>query len=435
MRILDAQFVCFQTIKVSVARNALAKVSVKLIERVDKGGAPGLLLYRSTHNTFDSPATIGELQPTKYFNHVCKKHIRHPTRHRENNAKNKFFTKLYNRMELHLQSFGTKLRATGKLFKITKTDLEQHRADETEEYAAHQVESLLFYKGTSVSIDALLLALEHDITTVILDKYKQPVGYLFPTKPSSTIAIWKQQIAISLSSEGLQFAKAWIEEKVKVRIEFLQKIANRRTDKKRDVLLQAVTDMTRSLENIRFVHIGGDPKAAAHTLRGHEGTASRPYYAALSDTLPEMYRFKGRSYHPANDAFNAFLNYGYGILYRHCTRALWMAGVNPYIGFMHYDGYQRHSLTFDFVEPFRVWVEKTVYSLFLSKRVSGQHVVVKPETGYELTKTGCWLLAMMLDKRLAERKLLLDNREFVKENYLQERARRFSSRMLPRHQS
>jgi CRISPR-associated protein Cas1 len=338
-------------------------------------------------------------------------------------------------MELHLQSFGARLRATGSLFKLTKTDLEQRKPEETHEYAAHQVKTLLLQKGTSVSTDALLLALEHDITVVILDQFSQPQGYLFPTKPSSTIAIWKRQIAISLAPEGLLFAKSWIEEKIKSRIEFLQQLAEKNDDlHKRDILTKAAADMTRSLSDLRFVHVGGDLKAEAHTIRGYESNAGRPYYAALSATLPKYYRFNGRSYRPATDSFNAFLNYGYAILYRHCTRALWMAGVNPYIGFMHYDGYQRHSLTFDFVEPYRVWVEKTVYQLFLGKRISNQHASKHPEHGYWLSETGKRLLALMLDKRLTQKKRSLGQLEYTEENYLRERARRFSSSMLPRNQ-
>lgn len=337
-------------------------------------------------------------------------------------------------MELHLNTFGARLRSQGKLFKMSKTDLEQRLPDITEEYAVHQVQLLLLYPGTSTSTDALNLALEHDVTVVVLDKHGYPKGYLFPTRPSSTMAIWKKQTLLAQSPEGLRFSTDWIMEKIEVRARFLLKLAERRDDDKRQMLEAVAARLLDILEDFRFVHIGDNLKAVAATIRGLEGKAGRLYYKALSQSLAPAYRFEGRSYQPARDAFNAFLNYGYAILYRRCTRALWFSGVNPYIGFMHYDGYQRHSLTFDFVEPYRVWIEQAVYKIFASKIVTKEHADYNTDhQGYWLSHKGIHLLTDTVLNRLSQKKLILEGREFVKDNYLRERARRFCSLLLPGH--
>ena len=47
------------------------------------------------------------------------------------------------------------------------------------------------------------------------------------------------------------------------------------------------------------------------------------------------------------------LNYGYGILYSQVERALVLAGLDPYAGFIHVDRPGKPSMVLDLIEPFR----------------------------------------------------------------------------------
>ena len=47
------------------------------------------------------------------------------------------------------------------------------------------------------------------------------------------------------------------------------------------------------------------------------------------------------------------LNYGYGVLYGDVERALVLAGLDPYGGFLHTDRPGKLSLVLDMIEPFR----------------------------------------------------------------------------------
>ena len=80
---------------------------------------------------------------------------------------------------------------------------------------------------------------------------------------------------------------------------------------------------------------------------------TKKYFEALSSILPEKYKFKSRSRNPAKDEFNAMLNYGYGVLYSMVEKACIIAGLDPYIGFLHTDNYNKKSLVFDVIELFR----------------------------------------------------------------------------------
>ena len=88
-------------------------------------------------------------------------------------------------------------------------------------------------------------------------------------------------------------------------------------------------------------------------IRGVEGRASRVYFAALSLVIPpDLYRGR-RSQHPAEDVFNAYLNYCYGILYNEVEKACILAGLDPYIGFLHAERYGKRSFVYDVIEQFR----------------------------------------------------------------------------------
>jgi CRISPR-associated protein Cas1 len=332
-------------------------------------------------------------------------------------------------MELHLQTFGSKLRVKDGIFKITKPDLSGAGLHEEEEHAAHQVKTLLLQSGTSVSVDALILALQQDTDLLVLDHFGNPLGRLLSNRPTSTLTIWKNQLDVSLTTEALRIAKGWIESKIRGRIQYLRGLKNHRSASKQRRIEQAEADMSDMLARLHRLPLR-DVEKTADSIRGLEGTAGRHYLSVLNDLLPEEYRFDGRSTQPAEDMFNAFLNYGYGILYRKVERALVLAGVHPYIGFMHRDGYQRTSMVYDFIEPFRVWMEKTVLKLFFSKLPNRQHLQPHGDNGVWLNTLGTRLLNSAFNKFIQEETQELEGRWFALEHYLTESARRFAALLL-----
>ncbi len=335
-------------------------------------------------------------------------------------------------MEIYLQSYGARLRVKDGLFEVVVPDLTGSNHHVTDQFAAHQVQSILLQAGTSVSADALLLALESDTDIIVLDALGNPTGRFWTNRPSTTLSIWKNQLSISLTPQALAFAKDWVEAKLHERLQFLRKLKSYRTEEKRTLIEKSESDLADLVARLHALSLHTDTDTAAGAIRGLEGTAGRIYLDTLSALLPEELQFNGRSRRPAADLFNAFLNYGYGILYRIAERALLLAGVHPYIGFMHYDGYQRKSMVFDFVEPFRIWVEKAVFKLFSAKQVSQRQTCPAPNNpeGLWLNEDGKRLLTDALQKRLRKKKKEINGRFFPLEQYVVEEARRFASMML-----
>lgn len=333
-------------------------------------------------------------------------------------------------MEIHLQSFGSRLRVKDGLFEVTVPDLSGANHHVMEQFAAHQVKTILLQRGTSVSADALLLALENDTEILVLDARDHPIGRLWTTRPSTTITVWKNQLAISLTPEATLIAKEWIEAKFRERLHFLRKLKGYRQGDKRARIEQAETTLADLLS--RLHNLKAPAAELPGIIRGLEGTSSRIYLDTLGNLLPDDYQYEGRSRRPALDMFNAFLNYGFGILYRIVERALLLSGIHPYIGFFHQDNHQRRSMVFDFIEPFRIWVEKTVFKLFAAKLPTNQHLRPAPNAsaGVWLNESGKRLLTDALHLRLSTKKKALNGRRFPLEAYIVEEARRFASRLL-----
>ena len=89
-------------------------------------------------------------------------------------------------------------------------------------------------------------------------------------------------------------------------------------------------------------------------LRGMEGAASRVYFSAFSCLLDEkIWRWEGRAQHPAHDAVNALLNYGYAFLEKEVRLALAGSGLDARLGFFHANNGRKDSLVYDMMEPYR----------------------------------------------------------------------------------
>jgi CRISPR-associated protein Cas1 len=115
--------------------------------------------------------------------------------------------------------------------------------------------------------------------------------------------------------------------------------------------------------------------------------------------VPEEYRFCTRSRQPAVDPFNAMLNYAYGVLYSRVERALILAGLDPFVGFLHTDNYNKRSLVFDMIEPFRILGERTTVLIFTGRRAKREYFREIPG-GMELAPEGRTALMESFNKRL-----------------------------------
>lgn len=114
-----------------------------------------------------------------------------------------------------------------------------------------------------------------------------------------------------------------------------------------------------------------------------EAQVARHYWDAVSELVPKRYAFEKRTRQPAQDMFNAALNYLYGMLYNTVEGAVFAAGLDPFLGIVHADEYNKPTLVFDLMEPFRAWVDRMLIELCRSEQLASGH--------FEQVEKGMWL--------------------------------------------
>lgn len=295
-------------------------------------------------------------------------------------------------MQLVINTYGAYLKKNGECF-VVKNE------DKVFELSPRKVESIMITTSAYLSTDAVKLAMDNNIDIVFLDNHGSPYGRVWHSKLGSTTLIRRRQLEISESEQGLELAKEWVAVKVSNQAEFLNRLSRPREDKaeKLKVSYNSLKEISRKL-----AALSGTLDERRGTIMGLEGTAGRIYFELLSYVMPERFRFDGRSRNPAKDEFNAMLNYGYGVLYSLVEKGCILAGLDPYIGFIHTDNYNKKSLVFDLIELFRIHAEEPIVFLFSGRKVKVEYFDKLPNNGMTLNKEGKAFLIEALNKHFDE---------------------------------
>ena len=132
---------------------------------------------------------------------------------------------------------------------------------------------------------------------------------------------------------------------------------------------------------------------------GIEGQASVEYWAGFADVLDEKWNFNGRSGRGAQDPVNSLLNYGYAVVESEIWKSIYLAGLDPYCGFLHSERYGRASLVFDLIEEFRQQiVDKTILSIVNMNQVDTDDFEDKGNIMLMNDKARRLVIAKILDK-------------------------------------
>ncbi len=248
----------------------------------------------------------------------------------------------------------------------------------------NKVSSILIFTGTNISSDAVELALQSNIDILILNKYGDPVGRFWHARMGSTTRIRRAQLHLVNSETGIQYGLRWIRGKFENQVKFLTAMRERRTRLSAEITA-VLNIIQKAIESINSLK--GTIDEVRQQLLGIEGSAGKAYWDIFAKFVPEHFAFNGRSRQPAKDEFNAMLNYGYGVLYGVVEKAVIVAGLDPYIGFIHTDNYNKVSLVFDVIEKYRIWAEETILDLFVKKTIR-KDLFEKLANGYNLGAEG-----------------------------------------------
>lgn len=321
-------------------------------------------------------------------------------------------------MDLYINSFGTYIRQRDGMFEL-------ERDNQKVTVAPKKVRSILISTHALITTDVIKTALENNIDIVVLDDFGEPVGRFWHARFGSTAFIRRRQMEIFENQEGLIFIREWISNKISQSIKHLQDLKYKR-DTKAEYIDQKIGGIEAYLPKIESLE--GTIDQQRQSLQGYEGNASKIYYSVLSELMPKAFQFKGRSFRPAKDEFNCLLNYAYGVLYGKVERACIIAGLDPFVGIMHTDNYNKKSLVFDLIENYRHLATRTVFNLFSRKKVN-KSFFKEIKGGMTLNKEGKQALLEDYTEFLS-RKVLYNNRKLAQEDIIQFDCHNLAQRLI-----
>ncbi|MGB9730749.1 MULTISPECIES: CRISPR-associated endonuclease Cas1 [Calditerrivibrio] len=295
-------------------------------------------------------------------------------------------------MQLVINTYGAFIQKNGNCFRVKIED-------KVLDISANKISSILISTSATITTDVIKHALEHNIDIVFLDDFGDPYGRIWHPKLGSTTLIRRKQLEISEKEEGLKLAISWIENKFQNQIELLKKL--RETRPQRSAEITSYIEKLKNIQN-KLKTLSGTIDDCRNYLLSIEGEGGRVYFEYISNLMPDKYKFEGRSRNPAKDAFNALLNYAYGVLYSKVEKACIIAGLDPYVGIIHTDHYNKKSFVFDLIENYRIWADSIVINMIAGRKVKDDFFEASGE-GIKLNKEGKSELISELNNYLDEK--------------------------------
>ncbi len=225
----------------------------------------------------------------------------------------------------------------------------------------YEVEQVVFMGPIALSTPAMGALLERGVDTVLLSTHGQYRGRLVGPARGNVLLRQKQFKRYEDEAFRLGVARAVVEGKLRNMRTLLMRLARRR-----GLEVKAVAHLLRrSIQQAQQA-------PHAEVLRGIEGAGTAAYFKALGTFLPAELQFKGRNRRPPKDPANALLSFGYALLANSVEGAIYLVGLDPYLGFLHVVDYGRPSLALDLMEEFRpVLVDAVVLDLANHGQVQG----------------------------------------------------------------
>lgn len=297
-------------------------------------------------------------------------------------------------MDLIINTYGVSINRDNEALVVTTPDGTRQRIPTT------GIKSIQISRGAQITSDAVMLAIEQEIEVLFMDKSGSPIGRVWSPRYGSISTIRKGQVNFTFSPDAVKWIKDVVARKIENQQALILSLSVDSADSDK-----AVERTLRRLEDYRnkILLLEGEivPDVAA-SLRGWEGQASKIYFDTLNAFIPEHLRFAIRSQRPALDVANAMLNYGYGILYGKIEGCLIKAGIDPYIGILHRDDYNRPVLVYDIIELYRVWVDYVVYALLAQDIITDEFYSARPDGSYWLEPLGRRIVIQSLNDYLEE---------------------------------
>jgi len=266
-------------------------------------------------------------------------------------------------MQLVLNTHGLILKVKQHVFYVAA-------GDEQRLISPEQINSIAVTAPCMISSAAIALAADANIPIYFYDRIGEAQSCLRSPYFESLATLRRKQVYFSDSPEGATWILEQFRLKTQHQVQVLKYLANRKR-KQATAIKSTITKLEARLGELP--HTEEPPsKPWNASLMGWEGTQARLYWQTIASCLEAPWHFSGRSRRPAKDPFNAMVNYLYGMLYSITEQALFAAGLDPHLGILHSDEYDRPTLSYDLIEPFRPWVDRLILENIIQDEIESE---------------------------------------------------------------
>lgn len=263
-------------------------------------------------------------------------------------------------MQLVLNTHGLLIKVKNHVFYVSA-------GDERRMISPEQISSIAVTAPCLISSAAITLAADAGIPIYFYDRIGEVQSCLRSPYFESLATLRRKQVYFSDAKQGSAWVVDQFKHKTNHQIQVLKYLADRKKKNAKDIIksIQVLEEGIKALPAA-----GGKPSSKWNaSLMGWEGMQAKRYWQTIAACMEAPWTFSRRSRRPAQDPFNAMVNYLYGMLYSITEQALFAAGLDPHLGILHADEYDRPTLSFDLIEPFRPWVDRFILKKLLQGEI------------------------------------------------------------------
>lgn len=273
-----------------------------------------------------------------------------------------------------------------------------------------KVEQVIVMADSTITTPALLALLEQQAEICFCDFHGRFKGRLAPEVSKNVFVRTAQFRAHVDYRRRVTLAARFVRGKLHNQRTFLLRGTRAVDDEAmREELVQAselIAQMILQVESLVIEEEGPpDPRhpqagSALGTLHGLEGTGAASFFQALRLLLKQELGFSGRHRRPPTDPVNALLSFGYVLLMNQVLSALQIAGFDPFVGYLHSEGYGKPALALDLMEEMRTPVVDSVVLTVINKQILRANHFEDTLGVFRLTAAGRKLFLQQFEQRM-----------------------------------
>ena len=235
--------------------------------------------------------------------------------------------------------------------------------DEYQNIPLSDIDTVIFsHIGVVITIPLLSKLVENNINIIVCDDKNDPIGIFQPFNNHSLVfKRLNNQLNWKLTRKK-KFWKIIIEQKIQSEIDALT------IEKKNDLIIKQL--------NVYKDSVYTDDQT------NREAIAARSYFQEL---------FGNGFTRDDNNVVNATLNYGYKIIASYISKCITSRGLITQLGVHHIGESNPFNLTYDFIEPFRVFIDLWVYENIKSSFSTYEKTEIINILNYKINVNNKWI--------------------------------------------